>query len=51
LFRLRTTGLSVGELRHVTEIVATLAHRVRTMLTALENSGNTDVVDSILKNS
>ena len=51
LFHLRTTGLSVGELRRVTEIVATLAYRVRTMLTALEGSGSTDVVDSILKNS
>jgi hypothetical protein len=51
LVRLRTTGVSVRELRHVTEIVATLAHRVRAMLTALESSGSVDVVDSILKNS
>jgi hypothetical protein len=40
LFRLRTTGLSVRELRLVTEIVAALAHRVRTMLVALERIRN-----------
>lgn len=50
-FRLRTDGVSVKELRHLTEIIATLAHRVRTILTALEGSENLDLVDSILKNS
>jgi hypothetical protein len=50
-FRLKTSGISVKELRHITGIIATLAHRVRTILTALESSGSLDVVDSILKNS
>jgi hypothetical protein len=49
--RLRTSGISVKELRRVTEIVANLAYRVRTILTALESSGNVGLVDSILKNS
>jgi hypothetical protein len=49
--RLRTSGVSVKELRHLTEIIAALAHRVRTILTALESSEKLDLVDSILKNS
>jgi hypothetical protein len=50
-FRLRTSGVSVKDLRHLTEIIATLAHRVRTILAALESSDKLDLVDSILKNS
>lgn len=50
-FRLRTDGVSIRELRQLTEIVATLAYRVRTMLTALENTGNVEFVDSILRQS
>jgi hypothetical protein len=50
-FRLRTSGVSMKELRHLTQIIATLAHRVRTLLTTLDHAGNLDAVDSILKNS
>jgi hypothetical protein len=50
-FRLRTAGVSVKELRGLTEIVASLSNRVRKILTALESSGNLDLVESILKNS
>ncbi len=49
--RLRTVGISIHELRELTEIVATLAHRVRSMLTTFENSGHVDFVDRILRQS
>ncbi len=49
--RLRTVGISVHELRQLTEIVATLAYHVRSMLQTFENSGNVEFVDSILKQS
>jgi hypothetical protein len=49
--RLRTVGISIQELRQLTEIVATLAYRVRSMLTTFENSGHVDFVDSILRRS
>ena len=49
--RLRTVGISIHELRQLTEIVATLAFRVRSMLTTFENSGNVEFVDSILRQS
>lgn len=49
--RLRTSGVSIKELRHLTQIVATLAHRVRIFLTTLEQSAGLDAVDAILKNS
>ncbi|SRR5712692_963496 len=49
--RLRTRAISVTELRRITDIVASLAYQVRIMLSIFENSGNTDVVQSILKNS
>ena len=49
--RLRTAGISIDDLRHLTEIVATLAYRVRTMLSAFESSGNVEFVDSILRQS
>src|SRR6267378_4283811 len=48
---LQTGGLSIDDLRQLTEIVATLAYRVRTMLTAFEKSGNLEFVDSILRQS
>jgi hypothetical protein len=50
-FRLRTVGVSIKELRQLTAIVATLAYRVRTMLTALDDTGNIQFVDSILRQS
>jgi len=49
--RLRTIGISVHDLRQLTEIVATLAFRVRSMLNTFENSGNVEFVDSILRQS
>jgi len=49
--RLRTVGISIHELRQLTEIVATLALRVRSMLNTFENSGNVEFVDSILRQS
>jgi len=50
-FRLRTVGISIRELRRLTEIVAALAYRVRTMLNALEGTGNLEFVDSVLRRS
>jgi hypothetical protein len=50
-FHLRTSGVSVKELRRLTELIATLAHRVRTILAALESSEKLGLVDSILRNS
>ncbi len=50
-FRLRTVGISIHELRQLTEIVATLAFRVRSMLNTFENSGNVKFVDSVLRQS
>lgn len=49
--RLRTSGISIKELRQLTEIVGTLAYRVRNMLSAFESSGNMEFVDSILRKS
>jgi hypothetical protein len=49
--RLRTVGISIHDLRQLTEIVATLAFRVRSMLSTFENSGNVEFVDSILRQS
>jgi hypothetical protein len=49
--RLRTIGISVHELRQLTEIVATLAYRVRLMLNRFENSGNVEFADWILRQS
>ena len=49
--RLRTVGISIHDLRQVTDIVATLSYRVRSMLDRLENSGNVKFVDSILRQS
>jgi len=49
--RFRTVGISIKELRQLTEIVATLAFRVRSMLNTFESSGNVKFVDSILRQS
>ena len=49
--RLRTVGLSIHELRQLTEIVATLSYRVRSILNRFENSGNVEFVDYILRQS
>jgi len=49
--RLKTVGISIRDLRRVTEIVATLAYRVRLMLNTFENSGNVEFVNSILRQS
>jgi hypothetical protein len=48
---LRTVGISIHDLRELTEIVATIAYRVRSMLTTFENSGNVEFVDSVLRRS
>jgi hypothetical protein len=48
--RLRTSGVSMEELRHLTGIVATLAHRVRVFLRILEQTAGVESVDAILKN-
>lgn len=50
-FHLKTIGISMKELRQLTEVVATLSYRVRTLLHAFEDSGNTEFVDSLLRRS
>jgi hypothetical protein len=47
--RLWAGRISPLELRQLTEVVATLAYEVRSMLNAFEQSGNADFVESILK--
>lgn len=47
--RLRMRSVSMTELRRLTDITATLAYHVRTMLATFERCGNIDLVDSILK--
>jgi hypothetical protein len=47
--RLGVKAISVMELRRLTDVVATLAYQVRTMLRLLEQSGNADFVQSLLK--
>jgi hypothetical protein len=49
--RLRTVGISVRDLRELTEIVATIAYRVRSILSSFESSGNVEFVDWILRRS
>jgi hypothetical protein len=49
--RLNTVGISIQDLRKLTEIVTTLAYHVRSMLNTLENSGHAEFVDSILRQS
>ncbi len=50
-WRLKLTAVSLPELRRLTDIVATLAYEVRTMLSALQQSGDAEFVESILKNA
>ncbi len=47
--RLTAKAISVMELRRLTDVVASLAYQVRTMLRLLEQSGNADFVQSLLK--
>lgn len=49
--RLLTHTVSVAELRKLTDVVATLAYQIRTLLASLRQSGNADLVDSILRNA
>jgi len=50
-FRLWTGQVSPSELRRLTDIVATLASEVRSMLNVFERSDNVDFVESLLRNS
>ena len=50
-FRLWMGQASPAELRHLTEIVATLAYEVRSMLTVFERGGNVDFVEYLLRKS
>jgi hypothetical protein len=49
--RLRTVGISIGDLRRLTEIVANFSYRVRKQLSVFEQGGHGDFVDSILRQS
>lgn len=49
--RLRTAGMTIGDLRQLTDIVASASYRVRTMLNRLEQQGHGQFVDSILRQS
>jgi hypothetical protein len=49
--RLMMNSISVKELRRLTDIVATLAYEVRTILAFLEDAGQGEFVKSILKRS
>lgn len=48
--RLWTGWTSPAELQRLTQVVATLAYEVRSMLNVFERSGHFDFVESILKN-
>lgn len=48
-FRLWTNRVSVTELRRLTEVVATMAYEVRSMLNVLELSGHADFVEALLR--
>lgn len=50
-FRLWTGQVSPSELRRLTEIVATLACEVRSMMNVFERVNNVDFVESLLRNS
>jgi len=50
-FSLWTGRVSPTELRRLTEIVATLAYEVRSMLNVFERGGNVDFVESLLRKS
>jgi hypothetical protein len=49
--RLKMNSVSVEELRRITDVVTTLAYYVRTMLTALEQAGQSEFVQSVLRRS
>ena len=49
--RLWMGQVSPGELRHVTEIVSTLAYEVRSMLNVFERGGNVDFVEYLVRKS
>ena len=48
-FRLWMGQVSPSELRRLTQIVATLAYEVRSMLNVFEQGGNADFVESLLR--
>ncbi len=50
-FRLWMGQVSPGELRRLTEIVATLAYEVRSMLNVFERGGNVDFVEYLVRKS
>jgi len=50
-FRLWIGKVSPAELRRLTEIVATLAYEVRSMLSVFERGGNVDFVEYLLRKS
>ncbi len=50
-FRLWMGQVSPGELRRLTEIVATLAYEVRSMLNVFEQGGNVDFVEYLVRKS
>jgi len=49
--RLLTNSISVKELRRLTDVVATLAYQLRTLLATLEEAGEGEFVKSLLKRS
>jgi hypothetical protein len=49
--KLRMNSVSVRELKRLTDVVATFAYQIRTMLIALEESGNSEFVRSVLSRS
>jgi len=50
-FRLWRHRVAITELRLLTEIVSTMAYEVRSMLNVFEQSGRTEFVESLLRNS
>ena len=48
-FHLWTRHISPMELKHLTQVVATMAYEVRRMLDAIERAGHADVVESLLR--
>jgi hypothetical protein len=48
-FHLWTGRVSPMELKHLTQVVATLAYEVRRILDAIEQAGHVDVVESLLR--
>jgi hypothetical protein len=48
-FRLWTHRVSLTELRQLTDLVATMAHEVRSMLNVLEQAGHTEFVEALIR--